>query len=639
VRAGSKSPLGAHGGLRGRPAAAPMPQVETKPAVPGHNPLASLPSILSLRDLRAALHPATRNQHDLAADLLRIDPLTLLRCLRLTGSHLHGKPLANPSVGAVLERLGVGLVRRAFATAAVAPEGTLAVRRLWLHGLATAAAATELAESAGIDPEHAWVLGLLHDLDAWLAVLAEHRATMPSWCAREWLRRWKLPESLLVDRLTAHVLRAPELADPHGLVRTRTDLLIPVAELVAQAADFAHPDASAEADRDPTSREFLLLAQTVRHRVRDTLAAIGLVGAVEPALPQSAVAQADPPPVFRVNARTEGHRSDLVHSLLACNRARSYRAVLTAGMASALRYLDFDRAVVLRWDRASNRCWIRAKHDLARSGPDDIEIVLSETETAQFAAALRLERPICIAHDPDHVPPSGSLLDVLAADAVVAAPVNRIFEVPTFLLLDRTLTARPIDPDEDVRETGALSGVFSLLVDNLFLRMQRIRLQRTAISDPLTRLPNRGAGMLALEHEFASARRDGTPLSVLMIDLDDFKKLNDAHGHMVGDQALQLTAQVLRRTIRQSDVICRYGGEEFLAVLPRTRGEDAAVLATRLYLAVEEAGIELGLPVTVSIGASTLRQDDQTYENLLLRADRALYASKSTGRNRFSLDD
>jgi diguanylate cyclase (GGDEF)-like protein len=191
-----------------------------------------------------------------------------------------------------------------------------------------------------------------------------------------------------------------------------------------------------------------------------------------------------------------------------------------------------------------------------------------------------------------------------------------------------------------VRETGALSGVFTLLVDNLFLRMQRIRLQRTAISDPLTRLPEpRCRTARARARVRLGTPRRQRPLSVLMIDLDDFKKLNDTHGHMVGDQALQLTAQVLRRTIRQSDVICRYGGEEFLAVLPRTRGEDAAVLATRLYLAVEEAGIELGLPVTVSIGASTLRQDDQTYENLLLRADRALYASKSTGRNRFSLDD
>jgi hypothetical protein len=376
-----------------------MPQVETKPAVPGHNPLASLPSILSLRDLRAALQPATRNQHDLAADLLRIDPLTLLRCLRLTGSHLHGKPLANPSVGAVLERLGVGLVRRAFATAAVAPEGTLAVRRLWLHGLATAVAATELAESAGIDPEHAWVLGLLHDLDAWLAVLAEHRATMPSWCAREWLRRWKLPESLLVDRVTAHVLRVPELADPHGLVRTRTDLLIPVAEAVAHAADFPHPDASAEVDRDATSREFLLLAQTVRHRVRNTLAAVGLVGAVEPALPQSAVAQTDPPPVFRVNSRTEGHRSDLVHSLLACNRAKQ----LPGGPDG----WEWPRRSASSTSTAPSSCAGTVRPALLDSGqarsdaerPRQPRSCSARRETARFAAALRSSGRSASAHD------------------------------------------------------------------------------------------------------------------------------------------------------------------------------------------------------------------------------------------------
>ena len=97
---------------------------------------------------------------------------------------------------------------------------------------------------------------------------------------------------------------------------------------------------------------------------------------------------------------------------------------------------------------------------------------------------------------------------------------------------------------------------------------------------------------------------------------------------MVGDQALQLTAQVLRRTLRQSDVLCRYGGEEFLAVLPRTTTEDAAILATRLYVAVGEAGQQYELPVTVSIGAATIHPDDDGGKDLLFRA----------GRNRFSVD-
>jgi diguanylate cyclase (GGDEF)-like protein len=122
-----------------------------------------------------------------------------------------------------------------------------------------------------------------------------------------------------------------------------------------------------------------------------------------------------------------------------------------------------------------------------------------------------------------------------------------------------------------------------------------------------------------------------------MCDLDHFKRLNDTLGHVRGDAALRSTADVLRHSVRKSDTVCRYGGEEFLVVLPDTTPDEATVLAARMFTAVQARGETLGLPITISIGLTCCRPGD-TLETILMRADHALYASKGHGRNRFSAD-
>jgi diguanylate cyclase (GGDEF)-like protein len=176
-----------------------------------------------------------------------------------------------------------------------------------------------------------------------------------------------------------------------------------------------------------------------------------------------------------------------------------------------------------------------------------------------------------------------------------------------------------------------------LLNENLLLRRRRQRAQKFSLTDSLTRLFNRRMGLVALEQEIARADRMVRPLTVLMCDLDHFKQLNDRYGHLEGDAALRSTADILRQTLRKGDTICRYGGEEFLVVLAGTSAADATVLATRLFTAVEEHGKAVGLPISISIGLTCYYSGD-TIETLLQRADRALYASKGYGRNRFSAD-
>ncbi len=126
-------------------------------------------------------------------------------------------------------------------------------------------------------------------------------------------------------------------------------------------------------------------------------------------------------------------------------------------------------------------------------------------------------------------------------------------------------------------------------------------------------------------------------MSVLMLDLDHFKQCNDTYGHLMGDRVLAKVGAVLREILRETDVPARIGGEEFLILQSDTTVEESALVAARIYKAIEEAGKELSIPITISIGVTDLREKDSV-DDVLSRADHALYASKDLGRNRFSID-
>jgi diguanylate cyclase (GGDEF)-like protein len=167
------------------------------------------------------------------------------------------------------------------------------------------------------------------------------------------------------------------------------------------------------------------------------------------------------------------------------------------------------------------------------------------------------------------------------------------------------------------------------------------RIHRTAATiDPLTEIFNRRALMDAGRRILGRMAWDKQPVSVLMFDLDHFKKINDRFGHAVGDRALQTFAQTAQARLRATDIIGRLGGEEFAAVLPGTSLLSAAVAAERVRSAFELTAAEIdGLPIggSVSIGAAATEDPDASIDNLLALADKALYAAKATGRNRIVL--
>lgn len=161
------------------------------------------------------------------------------------------------------------------------------------------------------------------------------------------------------------------------------------------------------------------------------------------------------------------------------------------------------------------------------------------------------------------------------------------------------------------------------------------RLQASSTTDPLTGVGNRRLLDCEIERRIAQLRRHGTIVSLLMIDVDHFKRLNDSFGHLAGDAILRNLAKILVETLRDMDLITRYGGEEFIAVLPGTDLYHACLAAERIRFAVEQSSMLYDgrdLRVTISVGvAETIVTD--TPDSLVCRADAAMYQAKNAGRN------
>ena len=166
----------------------------------------------------------------------------------------------------------------------------------------------------------------------------------------------------------------------------------------------------------------------------------------------------------------------------------------------------------------------------------------------------------------------------------------------------------------------------------IMLASERLRQDLEFISrhDDLTQCLNKKAAIEELQREVSRARRYGNKLSIMLIDLDKFKDINDTHGHLAGDKVLVDFAEKAKHSLRQTDRLTRFGGDEFMAILPDTNLEQARLVAGRFH----EAG-KASQPIawTVSIGASEWLDKDDSLDALLTRADKALYQSKSFGRN------
>jgi diguanylate cyclase (GGDEF)-like protein len=186
------------------------------------------------------------------------------------------------------------------------------------------------------------------------------------------------------------------------------------------------------------------------------------------------------------------------------------------------------------------------------------------------------------------------------------------------------------------RLARALADSMSLALSNISLR-EKLRTQ--SLRDPLTGLYNRRYMEDTLERYVSLAERTGSPTAVIMVDLDHFKALNDEHGHAKGDAVLRDVAAQLVGGVRPSDVVCRYGGEELVVILPNCGLEDARLRAEALRARIEGLAEAHAAAISASFGVAAIPETSSSNSDILPMADAALYEAKQKGRNRVSCAD
>jgi diguanylate cyclase (GGDEF)-like protein len=210
------------------------------------------------------------------------------------------------------------------------------------------------------------------------------------------------------------------------------------------------------------------------------------------------------------------------------------------------------------------------------------------------------------------------------------------------VVADQCFTGRPVT-EGDTSVLAMLCSALGLAIENVALDAQSRKLRALAEKDELTGINNRRNILVVLQREIDRARRYGKPLSLAMVDVDHFKDWNDLHGHQIGDKVLQSVVQLVSHCSRDIDECGRYGGEEFLIVLPETPADHAVLYAERLRIAVESHGEALratypSSSLSVSIGVSSLSPRGDDADRMIHRADQALYAAKRHGRNRVCVE-
>lgn len=284
------------------------------------------------------------------------------------------------------------------------------------------------------------------------------------------------------------------------------------------------------------------------------------------------------------------------------------------------------------------------------SAADGAAILVEQDGALAVAGSLGLE-------DVDRLPASARIRETLAAgttaridladevsiDAAAASfPVRSVLLVPLAVrgvsVGALVLAAgRPIEGDRE-RLVEFARPLLSVALANA---VTHERIQRLATLDPLTGLYNRRFGLARLHEEFARSVRSSQPFGVAMFDIDHFKSVNDTYGHAVGDRVLIAVAGAARRVLREGDVLVRYGGEEFLAILVGASSGDAELIGERIRRAVGETVVEDGpqaVRVTVSVGLASSSDREIADESALVKiADTAMYAAKQGGRNRITV--
>jgi diguanylate cyclase (GGDEF)-like protein len=226
------------------------------------------------------------------------------------------------------------------------------------------------------------------------------------------------------------------------------------------------------------------------------------------------------------------------------------------------------------------------------------------------------------------------ILRLLKLEFFVTVPLKAKDKVVGVIVADNLFTKKQITKD-DIRILTMFANQAGLAIENSKLYEQSLLMSHT---DSLTRLYNHGYFQDQLAEEINKAKETKKPLSLVLLDLDNFKALNDSLGHQFGDKVLSEVSQILKDTSRENDIVARYGGEEFAIILLEVNKANARERGERLREAIEQRNLSVeGKKVTVSVGIAALGEDAETKNELIYKADRALYEAKSRGKNQTCL--
>ncbi len=613
-----------------------------------------------------------------AGKIVEADQALAAKVLKIVNSPAYGLRQKVSTVSHAIAMLGFGTLKSLVLSVSVY-EGLLEGKKdtgldkslYWQHCLAVAAASRALAKEMAFDlPDEAYVAGLLHDIGK---IILDQRAREDY---RRVLARAK-GESCVFVQAEREVLGSDH-SEVGGWVAEKWNL----PPILQDAIRYHHADL---AKIDLPQRNLQLVALT---HVADFLAWTQGIGSVEARVPplldlraeeivglkkikldtiteaideemekMAEVFRFPTPDIKRFRGALQKANVELgrINSLYDDARRQLERRVkelteLNEAIRRARQTLDprqVQKTILetvhdgLGFDRVSFFEWKEGK--LACSGVQDgthLDLDLAALTFPSASGDAFLDR--CRAHQrPFRFAASGEdagsrILRQMELSEAAVAPVICQKDLLGVILADRGMSRSAIG-DADIESLGILANEAGLAIENARLFQRTLELARV---DELTTVFNRRQTMESLTLEMERSRRYKRPFTLAMCDIDHFKKVNDTYGHLAGDQILQGVAKLIRGTSRDVDIVGRYGGEEFIVLLPETDLDAAIVYAERVRKTVEKWGtgrkeLNPGHNVSISIGVASYDATvDKSGENFIEKADKALYAAKERGRNR-----
>ncbi|MFN0006843.1 MAG: diguanylate cyclase [Planctomycetota bacterium] len=593
-----------------------------------------------------------REARRMMVECLRADPALTGRLVRrVNATRAEGTaPVATArEAAAKLDSAAIREVALGFSLASKKQEEfceAFDLRRHWLLSLACAAAAEAIARRfESMDPDEAFTLGLLcrvgmlalatiHPAE-YAAILRECESAGPGalegaelrvlqidhWRAgADLMEAWGFPASFVTPMIAAS--RSAQGFSPADSGATSSHAMLTLALRIAEEIVAEHGGAAPgttsvvstelKSARIEAGQRFgqLVDLSGLRAHVDAPAEAPHPVAAAPTSSPEPAAKNVEAPPVTRILVVDDDPGAR--HLLGAHLRRAGYEVISAADGKEGLRtaILESPQMVITDW---------------LMPGMSGLELckALRETEIGRHTYLI-----VLTSREED--------------DSVVAGLEAGANDYVTKPFNPRILLAR-VQAGDRIIELRRQVEIDKLIDRKRVAQVTQLnrRLRTVAFEDMLTGLRNRRFAMEELQRAWTASARTGRKVSVVMIDIDHFKRVNDEHGHQTGDEVLRATANVLRDSCRRSDTVCRFGGEEFLVITTNGTPNEAMGCAERLRSAVEAKRIQFGTfdrNVTISLGVAERSEEMQSIDDLIAAADRAVYQAKAQGRNRACLD-